>query len=140
MELNAEWPRATLRRDDEAVLETGSAVFGAMPGADNSSRQRLHLLMKGSPFQLKVWEALLAIPAGEVRTYQQVAQAIEEPAAVRAVASAIGRNHVGYLIPCHRVIRSSGEFSQYRWGATRKQAMIGWEACQQVSTGYNSSG
>ena len=91
---------------------------------------RLGLLMKGSPFQLKVWEALLAIPEGQIRTYQQVADAIEEPTAVRAVASAIARNPIGYLIPCHRVIRSTGEFSQYRWGPTRKQAMIGWEACR----------
>jgi len=130
LELQAEWPKATLRRDDGAVAPTAAKVFGSATRASNKMEPgRLHVLMKGSPFQLKVWEALLAIPQGEIRTYQQVADAIGSPDAVRAVASAIGRNHVGYLIPCHRVIRSTGEFSQYAWGATRKQAMIGWEAC-----------
>ena len=135
-ELQAEWPKASLQRDDRAAEQTAQLMFGNNNfNGNNLDAQpqpqplRLHLLMKGSPFQLKVWEALLAIPEGEIRTYQQVADAIEAPDAVRAVASAIGRNHIGYLIPCHRVIRSTGEFSQYRWGATRKQAMIGWEAC-----------
>ena len=129
-ELQSEWPKATLRPDDTLVQITSKRIFGALDSATDFKPQRLHLLMKGSPFQLKVWEALLSIPQGVVRSYQQVAAAIDEPAAVRAVASAIARNHIGYLIPCHRVIRATGEFSQYRWGVTRKQAMIGWEACR----------
>lgn len=132
-ELQADWPRATLLRDEPAVEQTAQLIFAEANGASAhaSTPRRLHLLMKGSPFQLKVWEALLAIPEGEIRTYQQVAAAIGSPDAVRAVASAIARNHIGYLIPCHRVIRSTGEFSQYRWGPVRKQALIGWEACRQ---------
>lgn len=128
-ELAAEWPQATLQQDDEVAGGNGERIFGGLQANSSGAPQRLHLLMKGSPFQLKVWEALLRIPEGQVRSYQQVADAIQEPSAVRAVASAIARNHIGYLIPCHRVIRATGEFSQYRWGPTRKQAMIGWEAC-----------
>ncbi|RLT90901.1 MAG: methylated-DNA--[protein]-cysteine S-methyltransferase [Ketobacter sp. GenoA1] len=139
LELHQEWPRATISQDQDQgqVSAVGGRVFASCLGtlrgqSVKSAAQlpRLGLLMKGSPFQLKVWEALLAIPEGQIRTYQQVADAIEEPTAVRAVASAIARNPIGYLIPCHRVIRSTGEFSQYRWGPTRKQAMIGWEACR----------
>lgn len=130
-ELQREWPRAVLQRQDANVADTAWRIFPAGQSAgDAQSPQRLHVLMKGSPFQLKVWEALLSIPDGEIRTYQQVAEAMGCSDSVRAVASAIARNHIGYLIPCHRVIRSTGEFSQYRWGATRKQAMIGWEACR----------
>ena len=129
-ELKSEWPKADFQRDDQQATVTAHRVFGRLHMGVAQDPQRLHLLMKGSPFQLKVWEALLAIPEGEVRSYQQVADAIQEPTAVRAVASAIARNHIGYLIPCHRVIRATGEFSQYRWGVTRKQAMIGWEACR----------
>ena len=129
-ELKSEWQRATIQRDDDLVGTTAQKIFGHMRRQGEHAPLRLHLLMKGSPFQLKVWEALLSIPEGEVRSYQQVADTIDEPAAVRAVASAIARNHIGYLIPCHRVIRATGEFSQYRWGVTRKQAMIGWEACR----------
>lgn len=137
LELHQEWPRATISQDQGQVSAEGGRVFASclstLRGQSVKSAAqlpRLGLLMKGSPFQLKVWEALLAIPEGQIRTYQQVADAIEEPTAVRAVASAIARNPIGYLIPCHRVIRSTGEFSQYRWGSTRKQAMIGWEACR----------
>ena len=73
---------------------------------------------------MKVWEALLTIPSGEVCSYQQLAESMGSPSSTRAVASAIARNNIAYLIPCHRVIRGTGEFSQYRWGAERKQAML----------------
>ena len=76
---------------------------------------------------MKVWEALLAIPAGELCSYQQLADSMGMPTSTRAVASAIARNNIAYLIPCHRVIRGTGEFSQYRWGSERKQAMLLWE-------------
>ncbi len=123
-ELRAEWPAAIIVRDDAAVTATAALAFPA-PGGRG---QPLKLLLRGSAFQLKVWEALLAIPSGEIRSYQQVAAGLGEPAAIRAVASAIARNSIGYLIPCHRVIRASGEFSRYRWGCERKQAMIAREA------------
>ncbi|MGI9342114.1 MAG: methylated-DNA--[protein]-cysteine S-methyltransferase [Gammaproteobacteria bacterium] len=124
-ELRAQWFAAEIARDDAATEGLADTIFG---GSGSGS---LDLLLKGSPFQLKVWEALLAIPEARLASYQQVADMIGQPAAVRAVASAIGRNDIAYLIPCHRVIRSNGEFSKYRWGAERKQALIGWEAARQ---------
>ncbi len=87
---------------------------------------KLHL--KGSEFQLKVWKALLEIPKGDLSTYGTIAKKIDKPKASRAVGTAIGRNPIAYLIPCHRVIRSTGEFGNYMWGATRKSAILGWEA------------
>ena len=91
---------------------------------------KIHILVQGTNFQLKVWEALLRIPQGSVSTYQQVANAIQNPKAVRAVGTAIGSNPIAYLIPCHRVIRKEGEIGQYHWGSTRKKALIGWEMAQ----------
>jgi len=125
-ELQQEWPAADLQRDQQAVAGVFTQVFSGRgdPAAP------LRVLLKGSEFQLKVWEALMAIPHGELCSYQQIAGAMGIPSSVRAVASAIARNHVAYLIPCHRVIRSTGEFSQYRWGAQRKQAMLVHEAAQ----------
>ena len=91
---------------------------------------KIHLLVQGTNFQLKVWEALLRIPQGAVSTYQQIANAIDNPKAVRAVGTAIGSNPIAYLIPCHRVIRKEGEIGQYHWGSTRKKALIGLEMAQ----------
>lgn len=89
---------------------------------------KLHL--KGSEFQLKVWEALLTIPMGELMTYGSLAQKINKPKASRAVGTAIGSNPVAFLIPCHRVIQTSGKLGSYMWGDTRKSAIIGWEASE----------
>lgn len=91
---------------------------------------KLHLLVQGTNFQLKVWEALLTIPMGAVSTYERIAHAIGNPKAVRAVGSAVGKNPIAYLIPCHRVIRKEGQLGQYHWGSSRKKAMIGWEMAQ----------
>jgi AraC family transcriptional regulator of adaptative response/methylated-DNA-[protein]-cysteine methyltransferase len=92
--------------------------------------ERLILDLRGSNFQIKVWEALLRIPPGALASYGDVAAAIGRPSATRAVASAVARNPVSYLIPCHRVIRASGAFGEYRWGAARKQAIVAWEAAR----------
>ena len=128
-ELYDEWPNAAIERADEKTAVLRTLVFPASGQAQVSgAAPRLHLLLKGSKFQLKVWEALLSVPEGELVSYQQMAIGIGEANATRAVASAVARNSLGYLIPCHRVIRSSGEFNQYRWGASRKMAMIGWES------------
>jgi AraC family transcriptional regulator of adaptative response/methylated-DNA-[protein]-cysteine methyltransferase len=97
---------------------------------DWSKLSNIKLHLKGTPFQLKVWEALLKIPMGGLETYGSLAKEIQLPNASRAVGSAVGDNPVAFLIPCHRVIRSTGEFGQYHWGSTRKTAMIGWEAAQ----------
>lgn len=129
-ELHEEWPAAAITRDD-AVTATWLPRIFPPAGKRRLLPQQppsLKLLLHGSAFQLKVWSALLAIPEGKICTYQQVADLTGSPTAVRAVASAIAKNNIGYLIPCHRVIRSGGEFSHYRWGSTRKQAMIAREA------------
>lgn len=96
----------------------------------SNSKQSIPLLLSGTPFQVKVWEALLKIPFGRLQSYQQIASAIGNPKASRAVGSAIGQNHIGYLIPCHRVIRSVGDISEYKWNKVRKVSMIGWEKAQ----------
>ena len=97
---------------------------------DWSQAQDIKLHLKGSPFQLKVWEALLKIPAGRLSTYGTIAAELNNAKACRAVGSAIGKNPIAFLIPCHRVIQSTGIFGGYHWGPTRKTAMIGWEAAQ----------
>ena len=89
---------------------------------------KIKLHLKGTSFQLKVWETLLTIPFGELSTYGEISKKIDSPKAARAVGSAIGKNPVAFLIPCHRVIQSTGLFGEYMWGAKRKTAIIGWEA------------
>lgn len=123
--IRAEWPHAVAHRDPAGTAELAERVFRPL-----ASRQGepLALLVKGSNFQVKVWRALLALPFGTLATYRQVAGRIGEPAAARAVGNAVGANPIGWLIPCHRVIRETGELSRYRWGQTRKAAILGWEA------------
>ncbi|MEM6525279.1 MAG: methylated-DNA--[protein]-cysteine S-methyltransferase [Bacteroidota bacterium] len=105
------------------------AAFAIISNATNDLSQiKLHL--KGTVFQLKVWEALLHIPLGQVSTYGAIAHSIDAPGASRAVGSAIGSNPIAYLIPCHRVIQSSGALGGYMWGPSRKRAIMGWEAAQ----------
>lgn len=94
----------------------------------NSTKDNITLHIKGTPFQLKVWEALLHLPSGSLSSYNSIACAVENPKAVRAVGSAIGSNPIAYLIPCHRVIHSTGVLGNYHWGSARKAAIIGWEA------------
>ena len=94
---------------------------------DWSNLPDIKLHLKGTDFQLKVWETLLKIPMGELSTYGDIAKKIQNPNASRAVGTAIGSNPVAFLIPCHRVIQSSGNFGGYMWGNTRKTAIIGWE-------------
>ncbi|GAB3590014.1 methylated-DNA--[protein]-cysteine S-methyltransferase [Hymenobacter daeguensis] len=125
-ELRQEWPNAAFIAAEAAAHAQVAGFFTRT----FSPAQRLHLHLKGTAFQLKIWESLLRIPEGELRTYAQVAAAAEQDAAVRAAGTAIGANPVAYLIPCHRVIRGTGELGQYRWGAPRKAALVGWEAAQ----------
>ena len=97
---------------------------------DWSQPANIKLHLKGTNFQLKVWEALLNIPSGNLSTYNNIAAIINQPAASRAVGGAVGANPVAFLIPCHRVIKSTGESGHYHWGSVRKTAMIGWEAAR----------
>lgn len=92
-----------------------------------NGNEKIKLHLKGTEFQIKVWEALLKIPEGQLSSYSDIADWIGQENASRAVGTAIGKNPIGYLIPCHRVIKNTGEIGEYRWGSERKMAMIGWE-------------
>jgi AraC family transcriptional regulator, regulatory protein of adaptative response / methylated-DNA-[protein]-cysteine methyltransferase len=124
-DMGARWPRARFVEDEKTIARLGRAIF-----APRDDGERLKLVLYGSPFQIKVWEALLRIPQGALISYDGLAAAIGATGAARAVGSAVGDNPISFLIPCHRVIRKSGTISHYHWGRTRKMAMIGWEAAQ----------
>jgi AraC family transcriptional regulator of adaptative response/methylated-DNA-[protein]-cysteine methyltransferase len=121
--LRADWPLAMLKRDDAALA---ALLAGLFAGVD--APQPLHLLLRGTNFQIKVWEALLRIPVGDAVSYGTLAGMIGAPRAPRAVGSAVARNRIAVLIPCHRVIRESGEIGEYRWGSERKNALLAYEA------------
>lgn len=125
-DLQQHFPNAAYHQVVDHVQQEAMFIFQK----DWSKLSNIKLHLKGTPFQLKVWEALLRIPMGGLYSYGLVAQNIHLPNASRAVGSAIADNPVAFLIPCHRVIRSTGEFGQYHWGSTRKSAIIGWEAAQ----------
>lgn len=120
-DLRARWPEAAFVEDAAHVVPLVDAAFGGQGG-------QLHLI--GAPFQIKVWEALLRIPSGQVTTYSEIARAIGKPAAVRAVGTAVGKNPVSFLIPCHRALRMSGGLGGYHWGLPVKRAMLAWEAAR----------
>ncbi|HYD31504.1 MAG TPA: methylated-DNA--[protein]-cysteine S-methyltransferase [Azospirillaceae bacterium] len=125
-EFRREWALATLVEDVSATMPFARRAF--FPAGDDEAPMRL--LLRGTNFQIKVWEALLRIPAGRLVSYQTVASAIGQPAAVRAVGHAVGRNQISLVIPCHRVILKSGAIRDYRWGRARKRVMLAWEAAQ----------
>jgi AraC family transcriptional regulator of adaptative response/methylated-DNA-[protein]-cysteine methyltransferase len=118
-----EWPRAAIQRDDEGARQLLAHVF-----SQPLQRGRLHVLLRGTNFQVKVWEALLSLAPGDLASYQQLGALAGTGEAHRAVGSALARNRIAYLIPCHRVIRQSGDWGNYRWGLERKLAMHIWEA------------
>jgi len=126
-ELEKEWPAALLREDQAATRPLAERVFGPGPGEDGSP---LSLFVRGTNFQIKVWEALLRIPPGAAISYRDLAVRIGAPGSARAVGRAVATNPVAFLIPCHRVLRQSGAFGGYRWGLARKKAMLGWEAAR----------
>ena len=119
-----DWPLAQLLPDQDA---TRAAAAKAFPPPGSSALPSLALHVKGTNFQLKVWKALLEIPVGDVTTYGAIATKLGDPNASRAVGSAVGANPVSYLIPCHRVIRASGELGGYAWGVDRKRVMLALE-------------
>jgi len=118
------WPQAKMIEDYDATAPLVEPIFDL----NQRNRKPLHLHLRGTNFQLKVWEALLRIPSGVVTSYQGLAKQAGYPGASRAVGTALGRNPIAVLIPCHRVIRKLGEFGNYRYGVTRKKALLGWEA------------
>lgn len=121
--LRAAWPAATLREDRGAAAASAERAFAPV----TRRHDPLPLLLRGTNFQLQVWQALLRVPPGALVTYGGIAQAIGRPGSERAVGRALGQNPIAYLIPCHRVIRSTGAFGGYHWGAERKLAIVGRE-------------
>jgi AraC family transcriptional regulator of adaptative response/methylated-DNA-[protein]-cysteine methyltransferase len=126
-ELMGIWKRARLTEDNSGLASLTEKIF--TPSAWKRD-QPLPIMLKGTNFQIKVWEALLRIPAGTAVSYEDVAAAVGSPGAVRAVGTAIGKNPISYLIPCHRVIRKNAEFGNYGGGTARKKAILGWEAAR----------
>jgi AraC family transcriptional regulator of adaptative response/methylated-DNA-[protein]-cysteine methyltransferase len=122
-ELKNKFPNATFQCQLDLIQQNALLIFKN----DWSKLPEIKLHLKGTDFQLKVWESLLKIPMGQLSTYGTIAEQIGNPKASRAVGTAIGSNPVAFLIPCHRVIQSTGTFGGYMWGSTRKTAMIGWE-------------
>lgn len=123
-DLCSRWPDATYIEDPDALRAWTEGAFGLAPGAE------VQLYLIGAPFQIKVWEALMQIPSGQVTTYSEIAQAIGHPRAVRAVGTAVGRNPISYLIPCHRALRKSGGLGGYHWGLPVKRALLAWESAR----------
>jgi AraC family transcriptional regulator of adaptative response/methylated-DNA-[protein]-cysteine methyltransferase len=124
--LVAAWQQAKMVEDHQATAPLVEPIFDL----SRRGNKPLRLHLRGTNFQLKVWEALLRIPPGAVTSYEGLAAQAGRPGASRAVGTALGRNPIAVLIPCHRVIRKLGEFGNYRYGAVRKKALLGWEAAQ----------
>lgn len=117
--LRKKWPKASLREDAKGTASVAAAAF--------ARKGKIHLVLGGTPFQLKVWEALLRVKAGRAVSYAQVAKAVGHPSATRAVGTAVGANPIAVLIPCHRVLQATGAFGGYRWGVARKRAILATE-------------
>jgi len=124
--LQTQFPNAAYKQMVDLIQQNALYIFTH----DWNKLEQIKLHLKGTTFQLKVWETLLKIPIGGLSTYKSIAANINNPNALRAVGSAIGQNPVAFIIPCHRVIQSSGTFGNYHWGTNRKTAMIGWEAAK----------
>lgn len=129
-DLKTKFPNASFTRKLDLIQQNALFIFQH----DWNKLPAIKLHLKGTDFQLKVWETLLKIPMGQLSTYGSIAQKIEKPGASRAVGTAIGSNPVAFLIPCHRVIQSTGTFGGYMWGNTRKTAIIGWEGAKMDAT------
>lgn len=126
--LTQRYPKSPLERSDSQARTLLELAFTQELSEPQSGK--LKLALNGSPFQLKVWQGLLEIPFGQVRTYGELAEALGHPGAARAVGTALAANQLAYIVPCHRVIRATGESGQYRWGAERKVQMLAWETRQ----------
>jgi AraC family transcriptional regulator of adaptative response/methylated-DNA-[protein]-cysteine methyltransferase len=123
-ELHANWPNARLRRNDSAAAKIAAQIFTRTP---RRCRADLRAFVQGTPFQVRVWRALVEIPPGQLTSYGRLASSLGIPNAARTVGSAVGANSISYLIPCHRVIRETGVIGEYRWGKFRKRALLAWE-------------
>jgi AraC family transcriptional regulator, regulatory protein of adaptative response / methylated-DNA-[protein]-cysteine methyltransferase len=120
--LASQWPNAKLHRTDARAKELSNTIF-----ARTTDSPRLRGFVRATPFQLRVWRALLRVSPGSLTTYGRLSAAIKQPTAARAVGSAVGANPIAFIIPCHRVIRETGALGQYHWDPVRKRAIVGWE-------------
>ena len=126
LDLRDRWPDAKFTQVPERLDGWVKTAFGM----ETENAGKAPLLLMGAPFQIKVWEALLSVPSGQVTSYSQIAQIVGNPKAVRAVGTAVGRNPVSWLIPCHRALRKSGAMGGYHWGLTMKRVMLAYEAAK----------
>ncbi len=124
-DMQRRWPRARLERDDEATAALARRAFDPDLWSPD---QPLRIVMIGGDFEMRVWETLLCVPFGRLTTYGDIAVKLGKPTAARAVGTAVGRNPISFVVPCHRVLGRSGALTGYHWGLSRKQAIIGWEA------------
>ena len=131
--LTSQWSNAKLNRNDARIAELSAKIFTQV--RDGVSRPTLRAFVRGTPFQLRVWRALLRVPSGSLTTYGRLAQAIGQSQAARAVGSAVGANPIAFIIPCHRVIRETGALGNYHWDPIRKRAIVGWELLSPNSIG-----
>ncbi|NNP73125.1 cysteine methyltransferase [Acinetobacter defluvii] len=129
-QLKAQFPNATFSEQQNDLQNSALAIFNLTEHDQAQALPQIKLHLKGTDFQLKVWECLLKIPKGQLSSYGEIAELLGNPKASRAVGTAIGSNPVAFLIPCHRVIQATGALGEYHWGKARKTAMIGWEGAQ----------
>ncbi len=132
------WPRARLLRDDDHAAGLVARLFASPRG--EAAGAPLRAFVRGTAFQVRVWRALLQVPPGALVSYRALAAAVGRPAAARAVGTAVGRNAIACLIPCHRVIRETGLIGGYRWGEARKRAMLAWEGSMRDFDPENAPG
>jgi AraC family transcriptional regulator of adaptative response/methylated-DNA-[protein]-cysteine methyltransferase len=124
-DMQARWPKATYVEDRAGTAPLARRIFDS---ATWRAGEPLRVMLIGTDFEVRVWEALLAVPMGRLTSYSDIAAKVCKPAAARAVGAAVGRNPVSFVVPCHRVVGKSGSLTGYHWGLTRKRAMLGWEA------------
>ncbi|WP_244640569.1 methylated-DNA--[protein]-cysteine S-methyltransferase [Pelagibacterium lentulum] len=124
-DLARRWPNASFRRNDKAVAPLARRIFDP---AHWNPEQPVRLVMIGSEFEVKVWETLLKVPTGSASTYGDIARALGKPKSARAIGRAVGRNPISFVVPCHRIVGSTGALTGYHWGIIRKRAILGWEA------------
>ena len=126
-DMKRRWPRATYVEDSARTAAVAKRIFDP---AQWQESQPLRVVLIGTDWEVRVWEALMQIPMGRLVTYSDIAGKVRSPAAARAVGAAVGKNPVSFVVPCHRVVGKSGDLTGYHWGITRKRAMLGWEAGQ----------
>jgi AraC family transcriptional regulator of adaptative response/methylated-DNA-[protein]-cysteine methyltransferase len=126
-DMKRRWPRATYVEDSARTAVVAKRIFDPTQWQES---QPLRVVLIGTDWEVRVWEALMQIPMGRLVTYSDIAGKVRSPAAARAVGAAVGKNPVSFVVPCHRVVGKSGELTGYHWGITRKRAMLGWEAGQ----------